>query len=518
MMRLFRALLPLLILTLAAQATMAANIVYLVRTGTDSEGNAMFRQADSRDTYLAGLFSLTQSSSALSEVSRYYDQVQRDKIAASLQARGLSQADQAYAMQNVQSDPVYIEVNNSTAGAYNDWKGRFSIQAANGQVSTISAPRVVFSLGSDVARSGNSALIEQTLVHEIGHGVMCKCHTAANLPNSPYLSKPHSGGSVTDPQLAFIEGWAEFIGAYFTGRRTIAEDPANAIDTNWYAKKADGSYKSAQELLSTEGYTATVLYKISTVAKDQNAMWKMTQAMSRSSPQSMWELLQRTAQMFPELTPAMNQVLAETSGGQIQGVAAVQQAAASGQSYVNYVSPQDAANAAASGQGRTDQLSAALYGDAGAQYAGYNQYANGQAAGVANGAAGAAQDTRQLEQMYLAKRQELDAVPWWKFWEKSRIKKELTMIEDVYARQMDMTSAYQQPTVAAAAPSTYVPSAPENTSAPAGTAAAPATTYNSLVDSLRSNNSAAAQAAMDAHRRANAARNAQRRLGPQSER
>ena len=133
MMRLFRALLPLLILSLAAQATMAANIVYLVRTGTDSEGNAMFRQADSRDTYLAGLFSLTQSSSALSEVSRYYDQVQRDKIAASLQARGLSQADQAYAMQNVQSDPVYIEVNNSTAGAYNDWKGRFSIQAANGK-------------------------------------------------------------------------------------------------------------------------------------------------------------------------------------------------------------------------------------------------------------------------------------------------------------------------------------------------------------------------------------------------
>lgn len=503
MSRVVRALLPVLLLCFAAQVAMAANIVFLVRVGTDAEGNPMFRPADSRDSYLGGLFSLVQSSSAMSEVARYYEQLQRDKIAASLQARGVSQQDMAYAMQNVGTDPVYIEVGNSTAGAYNDWKGRFSVQYSNGQVQTVSTPRVVFNLGSDVARSGNRALIEQTLVHEVAHGGMSRSHGANALPNSPYLSKPHAGGSVTDQQLALIEGWAEFIGPYFTGRRTIAEDPANAIDTNWYAKRADGSMKSTAELLATEGYTATVLYKISTAAKDQNAMWKLTQVMSRTQPQSMWALLQSTAQYFPELAPAINQTLYQTSGGQIQGVTA---SGAQGQAHVNYVSPQDAA------AGAQTQYAASQYGDAGTQYAGYTQYANYQNAN-AGGYQGASADAGQLEAMYVAKKAELDAVPWWKFWEKSRIKKELSMIEDVYARQMNVVAGYQQPAEAqSTASSTYTP--PTATASNVAGAAAPTTTYNGVVDSLRSNNTAAAQAAMEAHRKANEARNAARRVGP----
>src|SRR5205085_12539433 len=120
------------------------------------------------------------------------------------------------------------------------------------------------------------------------------------------------------------------------------------------------------ERLSTEGYIATVLYKVSTAGKDQNAMWKMTQVLSRAAPQSGWELLQRTAQMFPELTPAINQTLSQTSGGQIPGVAQVQaQAPAGGQSYVNVVSPQDYGGTQAS-----SQYAASMYGDAGTQYAG----------------------------------------------------------------------------------------------------------------------------------------------------
>ena len=324
-----RALVLLIALGIAAGAASAADVVFLVRVGTDSEGNPMFRQADSRDTYLSGLYGLANGSSAVHEAARYYDQVQRDKIAASLQGRA-SASDIAYATQNVQTEPVYVEVNNNTSGSYNDWKGRFSIQAPNGQVSTISTPRVVLPLGSDVVRSGDSSLLVQTLVHEMGHGGMCKCMLCQGLPNSPYLSKPHSGGSVSDPQLAFIEGWAEFVGAYFTGRHTIAQDPANALDTNWYAKNADGSMKSAQQLVSCEGWNATVMLQISEQAKDQNAMWKMTQVMSRTTPQSTWELLQNTAAMFPELAPSINQVVYQYSGGQIQGVAPAPTYAAAG--------------------------------------------------------------------------------------------------------------------------------------------------------------------------------------------
>ena len=519
MKRLFRALMPALVLCLAAQITLAAaGIVYLVRTGTDSEGNAMFRQADSRDTYLAGLFDLSQSSQPMQEVARYYDQIQKDKLAASLQGRGLSAADQQYAMANAPTQPVYIEVNNSTAGAYNDWKGRFSIQGANGQVSTITSPRVVFALGSDVARSGNRGLIEQTLVHEIGHGGMCQCVLCQNLPNSPYLSKPHSGGSTTDPQLAFIEGWAEFVGTYFTGRKTIAEDPGNTLDTNWYAKNSNGTMKSAQELLSTEGWNATVLYHISTLAKDQNAMWKMTQVMSRTTPQSTWELLQRTAQYFPELAPAINQVVNQDSGGQIPGVtAAGGQYVAGAQASGTY-----AGGTANSGYANTGsaaaQYQAAMSGNAYSQYAGYNAYANQQAQGGSATIGSMGADTRQLEQMYIAKKAELDAVPWWKFWEKSSLKSQLSQIEDVYARQTDMTTAYQG-AGQAAAPSTYVPvqQAAQGGVAP-GSAAAPRTSYNSVMDAMKSNDSAAMEQTMDAYRKATAARAAAAARGPNGER
>src|ERR1700682_6033315 len=91
MNRLRRMLLALIALCLAASVASAANVVFLVRVGADSEGNPLFRPVDSRDTYVSGLYALAQNSRAIGEAARYYDQVQRDKLAASLQGRGLSQ-------------------------------------------------------------------------------------------------------------------------------------------------------------------------------------------------------------------------------------------------------------------------------------------------------------------------------------------------------------------------------------------------------------------------------------------
>ncbi|MBI4864517.1 MAG: hypothetical protein HY815_30310, partial [Candidatus Riflebacteria bacterium] len=304
----------LLVLLILPALALAGNVVFLVRTGTDAEGNPMFRMADSRDTYLSSLFELTQSSKALYETTRYYDAVQKEKVAAALQQQGVTGAQLQYAQANFQTEPVFIEVTNSRSGSYNDWKGRFSVIYPNGQAYSFSSPRVVYALGGDVARSGNRSLIEQTLVHEVAHGVMAKAEGRNNLPDTPWLSKPHSGGSVSDDKLAFIEGWAEFIGAYFTGRQTIAGDPAGAIQTNWY-----GRGKNAQQLINTEGWNATVFYHIATQGASQNAMWKMTQVMARTQPQNTWQLLTNLVRYYPELAPTVNQVVYADSGGQIAG-------------------------------------------------------------------------------------------------------------------------------------------------------------------------------------------------------
>lgn len=444
--------------------------VYLVRTGTDAEGNPMFRVADARDTYLSGVFEIERSSRPLQEAARYNKEVQRDRLAASLAGRGLSAQDTQTALAAYPIEPVFVEVTNASSSAYNDWKGRFTVTYPDGQSITHSSPRVVLPLGGDVMRSGNRGLIEQTMVHEVAHGAMAIGQGREALPETPWLSRPHSGGTVSDEPFAYIEGWSEFLGAYFTGRRTVAEDPANAFDTNWYALRADGSYKPASELVRTEGWMATVLYKVATEARDQNAMWKLTQSMSRARPQSTMQLLAATAQYFPELAPTIDRVMTSASGGQLRGPAA---------------SP---------------------------TYAGQSQPG---AAGGGNGAgvdpSSMALDSRQLEQTYVAKRQQLDAVPWWKFWEKSKIKKELAMIEDVYARQLDLT-----------APASAQPGQPVVTPAAAPVqAAGPApadTTYGSVVDAVKSGQGDAAREALDARRRVLDARRGLRQDGPAAER
>ena len=121
------------------------------------------------------------------------------------------------------------------------------------------------------------------------------------------------------------------------------------------------------------------------------------------------------------------------------------------------------------------------------------------------------QDTASLEQAYVAKKAQYDATPWYSFLTKFKLKKELGQIEDVYAKQADMTTAYQS----AAAPSTYTGAT--GGVAP-GSAAAPRKSYTSVVDSLKGGDTSGVSASLDAYRAADAARKAAAAAGPQGER
>src|SRR5205807_2643677 len=120
-----------------------------------SEGNPMFREADSRDTYLSGLYDVVQNSRAIQEASRYYSATQKDALGAALQTQGASAQDIQSYTANAGNQPTYIEVNNSNAGSYNDWKGKFTLVTSSGQSYSVQQPRVVFPLGGDVYRSGD---------------------------------------------------------------------------------------------------------------------------------------------------------------------------------------------------------------------------------------------------------------------------------------------------------------------------------------------------------------------------
>lgn len=296
---------------------LAAGCVFLIQTGVDANDDPVYREADSRDTALSSLISSVRASKALQSEIGDYDSTQRDSYARALASRGYSQEQINQSLANYVPDPIFINVTGDTGGLYNDWKSRFTVKTASGQTYSIQSPVVVAPLGSQVLTSGNSGLIEQDLVHEIGHGVFAKAYGLDRIPDSDRLGMTHAGGDNTDSAFALIEGFAEACGAFYTGRLTIAEDPDNAIASNWYSKDlTTGQLKPLSQLLCTEGWVATTLYKIMENGQNLDARKKLIGAMGSKAPTSFTDLITATKQAYPELSSLIDSTIYDTTGGQ----------------------------------------------------------------------------------------------------------------------------------------------------------------------------------------------------------
>jgi len=301
-------LLPILV-TISLAAPLANNqLVFLVKVGTDSSGNPLMRVADSSEANL----------------SQLYNRISRDqgvqKVVASHQAEQLKsfQAVTPAGMHNQrQADPVFIEVGSHT-GTYNDWKGSFTIVDANNQQYRYDQSRVVVDLNDSMFRAKDPTLVEQNFVHEIGHGIMRQTYGKDNLPTTPWLGRPHYGDLVTDEALGIIEGWAEFVGAYFTGRNTIAEDPAEAIMQNAYAYTDKGTPKSPADLMKTEGWVATVLLWMAKHPSIPNAYEKMLTVMREGKFNSLNDMLRAMIAKYPESGDAIGEILGKASLNQFK--------------------------------------------------------------------------------------------------------------------------------------------------------------------------------------------------------
>ncbi|MBI4863400.1 MAG: hypothetical protein HY815_24505, partial [Candidatus Riflebacteria bacterium] len=137
------------------------------------------------------------------------------------------------------------------------------------------------------------------------------------------------------------------------------------------------------------------------------------------------------------------------------------------------------------------------------------QSSNSQGAGTYQGNTSGMSDGQYLQSLYAQKKQELEAVPWWKFWEKSKIKNDLAMIEDLYQRQMSVEQA-----MAPAAPA--APAAPET--GDVASDIAKTKTYDSVVDSLKAQELEAARERLKVMQEEFERRKAAKTKGPASER
>jgi len=299
------------VITFVSQAAPLANehIVFLTRVGQDESGNNLLRIADSSDPRIARLFARLAQNQGIQKVAASHMRVESEKLATSVPAGYHSVG---------KPQPVFIELG-SGSGTYNDWKGNFSVQDPSGRTLSYDHPRVVLDLNDSIFRSTDPSLVEQTVVHEIAHGVMRMAYGKENLPHTEWLGRSHYGDLVTDGQLSLIEGWAEFAGAYFTGRNTIAEDPPEAISQNAYAYKDDGTPKSPQDLFNTEGWAATVMLHIANHPSIHKGYEKLLKVMSQGKPQDFNSLIREYMSRNPEDTKVIQEILSKDSINQING-------------------------------------------------------------------------------------------------------------------------------------------------------------------------------------------------------
>jgi hypothetical protein len=309
-----------------AQAALAAplaqsGLVLVTRTGTGPSGEPLFQVADSSDGGAKNLWDKVSSDSEVRRATAIYQKVQEERkeaIRAELAADGsLDAQDRAILRDLPGPHPVYIEVRPGTAGAYNDWKARFSLQSSSGQIEQVAAPRIVFSANDPLASGSNTELLRQTVVHEISHGYHALMVGQNNTPSTPWLSRPHAGNTTSDGTLALIEGYAEFVAAHLTGRLTIADDPANTIPNNLYAYDSEGRRKNGDDLWKTEGWAATVMYKMANDGQIQDGFDKINRVIAESNPQDFRSLVEGFQERYPNDRGAVRGIVAKASFGQI---------------------------------------------------------------------------------------------------------------------------------------------------------------------------------------------------------
>lgn len=306
------ALFVVLATALAASPLAGPDVVVVRRTGTNANGTEVMEVVDSSDARGNQLYSLATTSSGMKTLLDWYGSL-------SPSTAGLSPEEAAAMTYYTGSHvPLYIELEEGNSGAYCDWKARYTVEMPDGTVRQVASPKVVVKRNDPVFTGNDVALQAQTLVHETGHGVMSRIYGTERLPYTDWLTKEHAGGMVTDAKLAMIEGWAEFVGAWYTGRMTVASDPAGSLADNRYAYTdiySRGTLRSSSDMLKTEGWVATALLDLA-----QSGIYTMDElgrVMASKAPATFSELVTGLETTYPDRVTRLRTSLADTSRGRM---------------------------------------------------------------------------------------------------------------------------------------------------------------------------------------------------------
>lgn len=309
-----------LVAALGAAPLAQPGLVFVTRAGQGPSGEPLFEVADSADPGAKRLWDKVQRDPDVRRATAQYQKIQEQRhqeIRRELMADGEFSRDDQAIMDNLPGPyPVYLEVRPGSRGAYNDWRAVFSVRAEGGGVERVAAPRIVMT-ANDPLIEGDIDILRQTVVHEVAHGFHAMMVGPNNTPQTPWLQQPHNGMTVSDGTLALIEGYAEFVGAHFTDRKTIAGDPQDTIPNNLYVYDENGQVKPAADLWKTEGWAATVMYRIANGSDIADGFKKINQVIARHNPSTFEEFIGAFQEEFPADAAAVRGIVSAASMQQI---------------------------------------------------------------------------------------------------------------------------------------------------------------------------------------------------------
>ena len=272
--------LPLIIVCLLFQSGLYAaradsGIVLLIETGVTDDGRPICREASSDNPGAQELLNYLESDPRIRKAAEAYTRMQiekRDRLLEELRAAGLSEEEVAIVKDNTPIHPSYFAIDRTGQVNSSSIRGFDLTDGSGGHKTMDNVSLVHVAVNSPTMLSKNLTDRSRSLTHELGHCMMGTLYDGEeNFPKSNFLGKPHWRGKVTDPGLALIEGWAEFIGPYFSGDQS----KIIPIDAGDYSFNEDtGDLKSYDEMIATEGVVASIFWDMMKSDSGISDPWK----------------------------------------------------------------------------------------------------------------------------------------------------------------------------------------------------------------------------------------------------
>ncbi len=276
-----------------------------------------------KDTSNSDINKLLRETPEFIEQVRKYQELQRKNFESGLRGNFpmLGESQIKKMLDNYKPEPAYIVLNpnGEIEGVSFANKKPFGILEtdANGKtsISLKFAPFITLSADTINEIKTGDRWGYETFCHEMGHVIMYPTNGMVMYPRGiseniieSLKKEGHWKSKVTTAEFAFLEGWAEFNGSFFTNQDITAD----------YTKK-DGVLKTADEMSRTEGLCAQLLLNIANdkqINPDRDkAYQKMVDSMTKHKPTTFNSFLVNYIKDNPSEKEAIEKIMSDTTGG-----------------------------------------------------------------------------------------------------------------------------------------------------------------------------------------------------------